>query len=81
MNEPPAIGGWKEGLAGRKRLLGDAGHLSHVDKAGKEDDSERGTVVFDKDSHGVGEQAAPAQLTAGICYGEDEDSYQDRQIK
>jgi len=81
VNEPAAIGGWKEGLAGRQSLLGDTRHRSHVDKPGEEDDSERRAVVFEKYSHGMGEQATPAQLTAGIGDGEDEDGYQDRQIK
>lgn len=48
MDEPTSISGWKECFARGKGFDGHSLHVSHVNEACKENDGERGTVVFDE---------------------------------
>ena len=63
-NEPAPATGGHEGNAGGQTLELYGIHAAHVDKAGEEDEGQRGAIVLEEEADGVAEEGAGAELAA-----------------
>ena len=70
--KPTSVGSWEKSFAGGESQEVDVCHLTNVNEAGEEDDSQWGAIVFNELANIAMEQGAFANETSEPCHNQDE---------